>query len=233
MTLPPQSLYLGALLMGLAGGFAHCIGMCGVFVVSYVGLPDKDASKHFWRPERHLMFHGGRLSSLTLLGFCGGTIGLLGHRWATLQGAVSVAVGLLMFGLALGLAGIIPHFKLPEPDVMGAGGGRMRRLFVRALKSRTAFRPLLIGLFVGLLPCGLTYTALVGTFALRPLSGALLMLLFGMGTVPGLLTLAVFGNRLFGGLLTRAAFRTRMTQVAAGLMALLAAAFIWRGVASL
>ena len=29
-----------------------------------------------------------------------------------------------MFGLALGLAGILPRFKLPEPDMLGAGGGQ-------------------------------------------------------------------------------------------------------------
>jgi hypothetical protein len=138
-----------------------------------------------------------------------------------------------MFGLALGLAGILPRFKIPEPDVMGAGGGRVRRLFLQALQSRSALKPLLIGLFVGLLPCGLTYNALLGTFALRPWSGALLMLLFGIGTVPGLLALGLFGNRLFGGLLTNLRFRSRMTQVAALMMAVLAVAFVWRGVTAL
>jgi sulfite exporter TauE/SafE len=225
-----NSLYLWALSYGLVGGFAHCIGMCGVFVLSYAGLPDANEHRRFLNPARHLLFHTGRLASLTTLGLLGGVIGGLGHRWAGLQSSVSVAAGLLMFGLALGLAGVLPRFRMPEPDLMNASGGRLRKLFLRALKSQSAARPLLIGLFVGLLPCGLTYTALIGTFTLQPLSGALLMLLFGLGTVPGLLTLGLFGNGLFGGLLTSLRFRSRMTQAAAVIMGVLAIAFVWRGV---
>jgi sulfite exporter TauE/SafE len=225
-----NSLYLWALGYGLVGGFAHCIGMCGVFVLSYAGLPDAKEQRRFLHPVRHLLFHTGRLVSLTMLGLLGGVIGDLGHRWADAQSIVSITAGLIMFGLALGLAGVLPRFRMPEPDLMNASGGRLRRLFLRALKSRSAARPLLIGLFVGLLPCGLTYTALIGTFTLRPLSGALLMMLFGLGTVPGLLTLGLFGNGLFGGLLTSLRFRSRMTQAAAVIMGILAIAFVWRGV---
>lgn len=228
MNFPVDSVYIVALLTGLAGGFAHCIGMCGIFVISYAGIPDKNSQGKGL--NRHLMFHAGRLGSLGSLGLLGGIIGELGHRWASIQGGVSIAAGVLMIGLALGIAGILPWFKLPEPDVMSAGGGVVRRLFLRALRSQSATRPLLIGVFVGLLPCGLTYNALLGTFSLRPISGAVLMLLFGIGTIPGLLTLGLFGNKLFGGILTTPRFRSRMTLVAAVMMGILGAAFIWRGV---
>lgn len=227
MNFSVESVYIVALLTGLAGGFAHCIGMCGIFVISYAGIPDKNSPT--LSLNRHMMFHAGRLASLGSLGLLGGLIGELGHRWASIQGAVSITAGALMIGLALGIAGILPWFKLPEPDVMGAGGGAIRRLFLKTLRSQNALRPMLIGVFVGLLPCGLTYNAVLGTFSLHPLSGAALMLFFGLGTIPGLLTLGLFGNRLFGGLLTTPRFRSRMTQVAAVMMAILGAAFIWRG----
>ena len=224
-----RPIYLLALAWGLAGGFSHCIGMCGVFVVSYGGLPDKGDRRRFLHPERHLLFHGGRLLALAALGLLGGALGGLSHQWASAQGAVSVGVGLLMIGLALGMAGILPWLRIPEPDVLGAGGGRGRRLFLRALQSRSVLKPLFIGLFVGLLPCGLTYNALSATLVLGAARGALLMLCFGLGTVPGLLTLGVFGNALFGGLLTNRRFRTAMTRVAAALMAVMGFAFIGRG----
>lgn len=228
------SIYWLALGFGLAGGFAHCIGMCGIFVVSVGGLAEKGERRRF-APGRHLLFHAGRLISLTTLGALAGAIVGLGNVWAKTQGIVSIGAGVVMLGLALGLAGIVPRWKLPEPDVLAAGGGRGRRLFVRVLQSKSAFRPFLVGLFVGLLPCGLTYTALLtaATATLShsptPQTGALLMLLFGLGTVPGLLTLGVAGSALFGGLLLRPAFRQRMTQVAAVVMAVMAAAFVWRG----
>lgn len=228
-TLP---IYLGALAWGLAGGFSHCIGMCGVFVVSYTGLPNQNEPRR-WHMDRHALFHGGRLLSLGTLGLCGGLIGQIGHRWALAQGIVSLLVGLAMLGLALGMAGIVPRFKLPEPDILGAGGGVGRRWFRRALQSRSQLKPFWIGLFVGLLPCGLTYNALMATFTLSPISGALLMLLFGLGTVPGLLALGVFGNVLFGGLLMRPQFRQAMTQIAALIMALLGLVFLWRAIPNL
>jgi sulfite exporter TauE/SafE len=223
-----DSVYLLALVLGLASGFSHCIGMCGIFVVSYAGMPGKGEPR-LLHPARHALFHSGRLAALMSLGLAGGTIGVLGHRWASAQGAVSLAVGVVMLGLALGLAGLVPRFRLPEPDVLGAGGGRLRRVYLRVLQSRSALKPLGIGVFVGLLPCGLTYNALLATFTLRPLSGAFLMLCFGLGTVPGLLALAVFGNVLFGGLLMRMPFRIAMTRVSALFLAALGLAFLWRG----
>jgi len=226
-----NSVFFLALTLGLASGFSHCIGMCGVFVVSYAGVPGKGEPRSL-RPARHLLFHGGRLTALASLGLAGGAIGALGHRWASAQGAVSLAVGAVMLALAFGLAGVVPRLRLPEPDVLGAGGGRLRRVYLRVLRSRSALKPLGVGVFVGLLPCGLTYNALLATFTLRPLPGALLMLCFGLGTVPGLLALALFGNVLFGGLLMRLPFRLAMTRVSALLMAALGMAFLWRGWAS-
>ena len=226
------SLYFAMLALGFAAGFSHCIGMCGVFIVSYAGVPGQGEPRS-GRPTRHLLFHGGRLAALAGLGLAGGAIGALGHRWVWAQGAVSLAVGAVMLALAFGLAGIVPRLRLPEPDVLGAGGGRLRRLYLRVLQSRSAWKPLGVGVFVGLLPCGLTYNALLATFTLRPLSGALLMLCFGLGTVPGLLALALFGNVLFGGLLMRMPFRVAMTRVSALFMAALGASFLWRGWASL
>ena len=228
-----DSVYLLALAIGLASGFSHCIGMCGIFVVSYAGMPDKGETRRLVHPIRHALFHGGRLAALASLGLAGGEIGALGHRWASAQGAISLAVGIVMLGLALGLTGMVPRFRLPEPDVLGAGGGRLRRVYLRVLQSRSTLKPLGVGIFVGLLPCGLTYNALMATFALRPLSGALLMLCFGLGTVPGLLALALFGNVLFGGLLMKMPFRLAMTRVSALFMAVLGLAFLWRGWASL
>ena len=191
-------------------------------MVSYAGASGQGAG-------RHLLFHGGRLAALMGLGLAGGAIGALGHRWAAAQGAVSLAVGLTMLALALGLAGIFPQLRLPEPDVLGAGGGRLRRAYIKVLQSRSAWKPLAVGVFVGVLPCGLTYNALLATFTLHPVSGALLMLCFGLGTVPGLLALALFGNALFGGLLTKLPFRVAMTRVSALFMAALGLAFLWRG----
>lgn len=225
-----DGLCLATFLSGLAGGFAHCIGMCGVFVIATAGAPDERATGRLLHPERHALFHGGRLLSLALLGLIAGAAGDLSHAWPHTQGALSVAAGLLLIGLSLGFAGVVPQWRIPEPDVLGAGGGRGRKLFLTALKSRSEWRPLLVGVFVGLLPCGLTYYALLpAAMTHSPWAGLAAMVCFGLGTIPGLLTLGVFGNAL-GGLFLRPQFRLAMTKVAAGCMALTGLGLVWRGV---
>ncbi|HEX5322420.1 MAG TPA: sulfite exporter TauE/SafE family protein, partial [Capsulimonadaceae bacterium] len=154
-----MSLYLLPFLWGLAGGFSHCIGMCGIFVLSCSAGPPGPDGKPRPAPhmlERHLAFHVGRLATLGALGALAGAIGSLAgfaRHFARTQGIVSIAAGIVMALLALGYVGLIPKLKIPEIDVMGAGGGWGRRLFVRALQSRSFARPLLLGALVGFLPC--------------------------------------------------------------------------------
>jgi sulfite exporter TauE/SafE len=233
MTPAATSIEILAFLWGLAGGFSHCIGMCGVFVVSYAGVPDQRAKKPLVNMSRHVLFHAGRLFSLGSLGLLAGIVGDLTHQWAAVQGAISLIAGILLLLLALGFAGILPGFKIPEPDIMGAGGGVVRRAFLRALQNKSWLKPILVGLFVGLLPCGLTYQCLIPAAATAsPARGLATMILFGLGTVPGLLTFGVFGNAILGGLLLKAPFRIAMTRVSAAIMAVMAVAFIWRGLSA-
>jgi len=219
-----------AFFWGLAGGFSHCIGMCGVFVVAYSGSPEPGSSSHRVPPVRHFLFHLGRLCTLALLGALAGVVGGITHPWAHAAGVFSLVSGIILLGLAVGFAGLIPWFHIPEPDVLGAGGGFGRRLFLKALQNRSSLKPLLIGLFVGLLPCGLTYQALVAAAVSgRALPAAATMVLFGLGTIPGLLLLGFFGSVFLGGLFMKPKFRSSMTLVAAAFMAAMAIAFIIRG----
>jgi len=247
--MPAASSYIPLLAFswGLAGGFSHCIGMCGIFVASYTtssrpiaidtsrgaggrGTAVAERPKVENPAERHIMFHLGRMFTLTLLGAIAGAIGDIGHIWAQAQGAISIVAGLVIVGLALGFAGVLPWFRIPEPDVLGAGGGVLRRLFLRALQSENSLKPLLIGGFVGLLPCGLTYQALIPAAT----SGSILrsmvtMALFCLGTMPGLLTLGFFGNVFLNGRLMEPKFRNTMTKVAAVIMGVMGIVFIFRG----
>jgi hypothetical protein len=234
-----MSLYLLPLLWGLAGGFSHCIGMCGIFVLSCSGGPIGADGKPRPAPhllERHLAFHAGRLIILGALGALAGAIGSLAGfaaHFARTQGIVSIAAGAVMALLALGYVGIIPKLKIPEIDVIGAGGGWGRRIFVRTLKSHNSFRPFLLGLLVGLLPCMLTYTVLIPAAAtLSAVKSLFIMLAFGIGTTPGLLTLGLVSG-VFAGLFNRSAFRVAMTRVSALIMLAMAGVFIWRGIPNL
>jgi sulfite exporter TauE/SafE len=210
--------------------------MCGIFVLSCSGETNGLDGKPRPAPhrlERHLAFHLGRLVALSALGALAGAIGSLAGfaaHYARTQAIVSIAAGVVMALLALGYVGLIPKFKIPEVDVMGAGGGWGRRIFIRTLRSRAVFRPLFLGALVGFLPCMLTYTVLIPAAAtLSAEKGLLVMLFFGLGTVPGLLTLGLLSN-LASNLFKGNRFRIAMTRVSAVVMLLMAVVFICRGV---
>ena len=129
-----QSGFLAALttaaLWGLAGGFSHCIGMCGIFVLSCGPFDKANGQKS---AGRRILIHLGRAASLVSVGAAAGALGSLAGLAAhtrCAQGLIAVVFGLVLALLALGYVGFIPWLRIPEPDILAAGGGAGRRLFV-------------------------------------------------------------------------------------------------------
>ncbi len=158
------ALWLGSLVSGLVGS-PHCIGMCGGFAAASGG--DRLSA---------LAWHGGRISTYALLGMLFGGIGsrLPGSGWV----AVMLSAGMLIW-FAAGIGGWVPPLHLNIPGLTkfsaywlrGSGWG-----------SRWMF-----GMANGLLPCGLTYSALsLPVSSGGAWNGALAMIAFGLGTVPAL-----------------------------------------------
>jgi sulfite exporter TauE/SafE len=82
----------------------------------------------------------------------------------------------------------------------------------------------LIGILNGFLPCGLVYVALAGAIASGDaISGAAVMILFGLGTIPAMFAASVFGKFINIGI------RTKLRKAVPALAILLAAVFILRG----
>jgi sulfite exporter TauE/SafE len=165
-----------ALIMGLAGSL-HCVGMCSPLV----------AAATFQKPflPSKLLYNGGRLAMYGLMGAGAAGVGtLLDLR--PLQNHLSAALGLLLVLVALlGMARV----RLPWA---GALANRfvvmLKQLFGRALKQKTPLFLFVTGALNGLLPCGLTYLALLFCFTLpSPLEGFGYMVIFGAGTLPAML----------------------------------------------
>ena len=187
-------------LSGLTGGFSHCIGMCGIFVLSTaaVSTGKSNAADYLSALWRQSLFHGGRLISLILLGAIAGSLGSLagfrGHV-PSIQACLSMVAGAVLGVLALGQLGVAPALRLPEPDILGSGHGRGRKLYSDVLRGRAWFRPFLLGLLIGLLPCGLTYYIVIYAIGLGSITrGMLSMAAFCVGTIPGLLTLGMLAE---------------------------------------
>lgn len=200
------SVGLVALMIGLTAGFSTCMALIGGLVL---GISSRHAEKHptatpmqKFRP--HLFFNLGRISSFIVLG---GVIGALGAAFqlkGSLLGLLTLGVGVVMLMLGLQLTGLFPRLKgsLSLPSSIGKLIG-IKKHEGREYSHKDSF---LLGAATFFLPCG--FTQAMQLFAVStgsPVSGALIMGMFAVGTAPGLLSIGgltsvvkgVFAQRFF------------------------------------
>lgn len=166
---------------GLAGS-AHCVGMCGPLVAMAEGMrPGK------WSAWSHLPLHGGRIVTYAVLGLIAGLMGGAlesGGVAAGVQGLAAFLGGGAMIVFALVLLDLMP-FRWGQ-TVGDKAAGRI----ATALASHRPGSGLVMGLYWGLLPCGLVWAFLLRAGAAgSAVDGVLVMLTFGAGTIPALLVL--------------------------------------------
>jgi sulfite exporter TauE/SafE len=205
--------------LGLLGGFGHCVGMCAPFVLL--------VSRRFAAPgagraaalSAQLWYTAGRVLTYALLGaaagFVGGVVELAGSLVGIQRAASVVAGAVLVLEALLGLAGTGP--------LADTGGGRLFARVSGALGRRVPRHPFGLGLLLGLLPCGLLYSALIAAVARGgPLEGAAALLAFGVGTAPALLGLSLADELL-------ARHRALLDRLARVFLLAMGAWFVWTG----
>lgn len=176
-------------------GTGHCIGMCGPLVVALPGQTGRFSA--------HLAYHAGRLTTYSVIGASMGAAGsgLIGLAsavgrnpmvWITrVQMGISLLAGLflLFFGLSrLGLVAEPRWLTIAVPNRMPG----WRRLISRAANHRSNLDLFLMGVILGGLPCGLSYAAFAKALSgAQMISGAVMALVFGLGTLPSLLAVGV------------------------------------------
>lgn len=205
--------------IGLLGS-AHCVGMCGGFVLALA------QGKTGFSSHRLVSYFAGKTLTYTLFGVLAGA----GGHWLleTLEGVqtgVSLALGLFLVFVGMGLLGL-------HPRVLG-GTGWVRwewlsRGLAGLLRQETPWAYLGLGLLNGLLPCGLVYALLArAAVAGGAWAGGLTMAVFGLGTIPALALLGVGGQRL------QPAWRTRLHRASGVLVVLLGVLTLLRASPSL
>jgi sulfite exporter TauE/SafE len=214
--------YLLALVTGVLGGFGHCIGMCGPLVASYALVRATRPQPIFLRMAPHLLYNMGRI---TTYGLIGGIMGLSGSfvnvagRLAGIQNVVAVVAGVMMIFMGLSIAGIAGTTAWIEKHNLS-----VLRTSQRVLASSSTLRYYPLGLLLGLLPCGLSYTVFIasaGTGGLLP--GMLTALLFGLGTLPALLAFGAVMSSL------SAALRGRIYRTSGVIVMIMGIYFLFRG----
>ncbi len=207
----------GFLTLGLLGGFGHCVGMCSPFVL-FVSRRFAAGQDRLGALAAQGWYTAGRVLTYTALGALAGALGSAVQAAGALVGvrraALAVAGGVLV---AWALAALL---NLATLD----GGGKLFARLGAAWKGRQPNHPLAVGLFLGLLPCGFLYSALVAAVARgSAVDGAAALALFGLGTA-----VALVGVSLADALIARnRAFLNRLAQA---FILVMGAWFLWRGV---
>ena len=179
-----ESLIYMAFLTGLLGA-GHCIGMCGG-LVSALSLSEA-GRKGGWL--FHLLYNAGRIATYA---FIGAVVGWLGSALAYTDHFKIVTRSLLLGSdlfvilIGLGTAGLFARLNVATLDfpgpmqLMTAAVGRLRRL-------PPALAALPLGLLFGFIPCGYLYAvAITAAQSASSVTGALMLLVFGLGTTPSL-----------------------------------------------
>jgi sulfite exporter TauE/SafE len=224
-----ESPYLLIFISGFLGGFGHCMGMCGPVVAAYALNPIKKN----YLPQ--LLYNLGRITTYSIIG---GIMGLTGSFVGVIapvenfQNILMGGIGICMIAMGLVVGGWLPLTSITNKIGCTTTVGRMVK-FVSETGSAGAFFPM--GLILGFIPCGLSYTAFIaaagagvhaGSRAEGFITGMSMLFLFGLGTLPALLLLgsliSVFGPQI----------RLKLYRASAFTMILAGALFLYRSVMS-
>lgn len=202
-------------------GAAHCLGMCGPFVLA-IGTAASN-----WRTNlrRQLAYSAGRVFTYSVLG---AMAGFVAERitdslpaWTNLPAALAIGAGLLLVWQGLLATGVV------RPRGIGGtaacpGGAAFRSL----LTAEGLVDVFVAGLFTGLLPCGLLYGMLAYAASRHDvIAGMSSMAAFGGGTMPAMVAAGL------GGSVLTASGRRRMHAVAAWCLIVTGLISIVRGAA--
>lgn len=215
--------YVLAFTTGIIGGFGHCIGMCGPLVASYTLAGPAQPKPLIMRITPHVLYNGGRI---TMYSIVGGIMGLSGSfinvagRLANIQNSVAIFAGVIMIMMGASIAGRggnTAWIEKHNTSILRAAAG------IRA--SSSSFRYFPLGIVLGLLPCGLSYTVFIASAGTGGFfTGMLTALLFGLGTLPALLAFGAIISSL------TAALRSRIYQTSGLLVILMGIYYLYRGI---
>ena len=182
-------------------GTGHCIGMCGPLIFAFPARTGK-----FWP---HVFYHLGRTLTYIVMGGMMGAIGVVLAKIASATGSdpqvwiARIQIGLrLLAALFLLIFGLSRLGVLAEPGWLAAASPNKIPGFSRVLKSAALqtgkAEMFILGLMLGLLPCGLSYGAFARAIPTGNIyNGALLVMAFAIGTIPGLLLLGTGASKIF------------------------------------
>ena len=198
---------LSIISIAFLGSFGHCIGMCGGIVLAYTTIKIKPESSKVSKSVAHLLYSFGRVFTYSILGAMFGALGGVVLFSNNANGILLIVAGVAMILAGLSLMGKIKFLTLIEHSF--SSSPFYKKTFQGVLHSQSNVSFFLLGMLNGLLPCGFVYFfAITAASTADPLSGALVMAIFGMSTIP-----AMFGVGFLASLASATSFRNMMMSL--------------------
>lgn len=189
-----------AFLIGLASTL-HCVGMCGGIAGGLsASLPAAIRANRRQHTSYIIAYNTGRIASYTLAG------AIVGGASSTLLFVfdahdvhlfVHLLTALVLALIALYFMGVFPKFA--SLQYIGQPVWRYIEPWGRKLLPvKTIPQAFLYGAVWGWIPCGLVYSVLAWSLASGSAGyGAMIMLVFGLGTFPTLILTSLFSTWIF------------------------------------
>jgi uncharacterized protein len=179
----------------------HCIGMCGPVVMGCIAPRPVEISisgstaalsTKASAITPHLLYNSGRVISYSIIGMAAGLIGSAALISARLQSGFGIAFGFLMIMMALFQMNIYPKFFR-----RGKKNSFSHKILSSVKESKASEAKFLIGFLTPLLPCGLLYgMAAHAAASSSPVTGALEMGAFALGSAPALLVTGLLSGMI-------------------------------------
>jgi len=176
------------LVFGLLAGFSSCAALVGGIILSvsrqWVGNFG-NSDNIITKLQPHFLFNGGRVLGYAFFGALLGYVGNFFRLSPLFTATLVIAVSGLMIAFGLQMLGVkaLANFQIRLPKSLTGH-------IANESNFQSRFAPALMGALTFFLPCGFTITAQALALASgSPITGALIMALFALGTIPGLLAI--------------------------------------------
>ncbi len=187
--------------IGVIASVSTCMAVVGGLVLSISSTYAKRKSKNI----PLTIFHISRIVSFFVLGGVLGYIGTLFTLTPTFYFVITAILFLVMLILAINLLDISPFFNKLQFTMPKSLTSKV----LKTEKMKNMFTPILLGTASFFLPCGFTQSMQINAMASGDIvQGALIMLVFSLGTLPVLALISAGSNKLASSARSSLFFRT-------------------------
>jgi len=180
--------------MGLVAAMSTCLAVTGGLLVAVVGKYNERhpylTGYQKFRPT--ISFNIGRVVSYTVLGGAVGALGSVFTLSPRFNGFITIVASLVMIILGFQLLKLFPGLKRFQPKMPKF---LAHKIHDAISKAHHPTAPFLLGAATFFLPCGFTQALQLYVLSKGdPVTGALTMLVFSLGTLPALISLSAISS---------------------------------------